>query len=619
MINYRNLIVLFIVFTLINTFGLLYIYSNQTNKLNNISKAIENTIHQRAAITKMSRAAHERSLLILRMTYTRDIFEREELSERFSAEAAIFLNNLQFLNQSQLDQTQQNLLSEVLDRVRPTSIILVESLELMRNSNDSAAIELVMNQVLPSQDKIIAQLEKLSRHTSEIIDRYISASLRLNQESHDNLLSLLLWIILQILIGSLILYLKFQRDTAQLKSLEALNHNILDTAFDAIISFDKNERINRFNKATEILTDWSAQEILGRKLDSLIPHDCIQEIRQSLLHIDDETLESSNGLQTQPFVITRQQTQKPVAISVADSGIAGELRYTAIIHDLSDIKAAQNELEQSQLALRRHQEKLESLIEQRTRQLLIAKDNAEAANREKSRFLANMSHELRTPMHAIVSFADLGVSRFESATPEKLKSYFNRIVVSAERLTDLLNDLLDLSKLEAGKMDYDFAENDMLATTKSVINELQPLASQKNIQFNLNSEVQQLAGTYDKQRIMQVIRNILSNAIKFSPEETTISIELRQQKNAHDWDLQSNNPFIYVGVTDQGIGIPKEELEHIFDQFIQSSKTQTKAGGTGLGLSISREIIHAHYGRIRARNHESGATLEFIIPTRQKD
>jgi len=243
-------------------------------------------------------------------------------------------------------------------------------------------------------------------------------------------------------------------------------------------------------------------------------------------------------------------------------------------------------------------------LEQQATELTIARDAAEAATQAKSDFLANMSHELRTPLHGILSFANYGLKNGATAEPKKLHRYFSTIRDSGMTLLGLVNDVLDLAKLEAGKMSLDKRQVDLKALVATVVDEFESMTRDKNVSIQLlnfdnNHKIQA-----DPTRIMQVVRNLLSNALKFSPEQASVSISAREEHRS-----------LLVAVAGQGPGIPANEVEAIFYKFVQSSKTRTGAGGTGLGLAICREIIAVHGGTIWAENKPGrGAVFSFTLP-----
>lgn len=275
---------------------------------------------------------------------------------------------------------------------------------------------------------------------------------------------------------------------------------------------------------------------------------------------------------------------------------------------------------QIELELESHRNHLQDLVAERTADALQAKDTAEAANRAKSIFLTNISHELRTPMHAILSFGNLGLQKSsgDAAPIPKLHQYFQYITESASRLMVLINDLLDLSRLEAGKMVFDMKSTALNQVVDHTAQELDVLLRKKSIRLDILPLPDNLLLECDVFKLVQVLNNILSNAIKFSPDGSRIELsgERDQLPGAHRGEPA--RAAIRVEIRDQGPGIPANELEAVFDEFIQSSKTRTGAGGTGLGLSICRQIINAHDGQISATNNPDGGTcIRFVLPLTQ--
>jgi signal transduction histidine kinase len=269
--------------------------------------------------------------------------------------------------------------------------------------------------------------------------------------------------------------------------------------------------------------------------------------------------------------------------------------------------------------LLRHRNHLAEIVAERTAELLAAKNAAEQAHRIKSEFLANISHELRTPLHSILSFARLGQEKLDGQAGGKTQRYFSRIVGAGERLLAMVSNLLDLSKIEAGKLLIDPQPCDLVVLVRDVVGELEALAAERKLQWHLPSSEAHAVAAVDPVRFSQVLRNVLSNAMKFSAEGGDIRVLV--DETTMTLGRRTDDPLIpiaawRISVIDEGIGIPEDELEMVFDSFVQSSKTRTGAGGTGLGLTICREIVGAHRGSISARNRpEGGAIFEILVPS----
>ncbi len=256
-------------------------------------------------------------------------------------------------------------------------------------------------------------------------------------------------------------------------------------------------------------------------------------------------------------------------------------------------------------------------LEEAYHNLELRKEVAESTSRAKSEFLSNMSHELRTPMHAILSFSSMGMDKSGSLEDKHFLRYFSHIRQSGKKLLFLLNDLLNLSQLEAGKAEFDFKDNDLMQITERQIDELSYLLKEKSLVVETAPSGIGMNAFVDRKKIAQVVWNVLSNAIKFSPKGGKINVSFNSSTASVEDGARDGVPHIFMKVSDQGIGIPSEELESVFNKFIQSSKTKTGAGGTGLGLAISKNIILAHGGIINARNNANGgAQFSIKIPVR---
>ncbi len=231
---------------------------------------------------------------------------------------------------------------------------------------------------------------------------------------------------------------------------------------------------------------------------------------------------------------------------------------------------------------------------------LAARDQAHEASRTKSEFVANISHELRTPLQSILGFSELGMLR--ARQHERFVSMFSDIHGAGQRMLELVNDLLDISKIESTVGAFHFERNDVRDLVQDVVAELQMMFDRKGLAIEVELGRAPLVSKVDPTRFLQVMRNVLSNAIKFSPQSSAIDISA----SAPDEET------IQIRIRDHGPGIPPQELETIFDAFVQSSKTRDGSGGTGLGLAICRKIVTAHGGEIHATNAQGGGSIFHI-------
>ncbi len=331
-------------------------------------------------------------------------------------------------------------------------------------------------------------------------------------------------------------------------------------------------------------------------------------------HVRSRNGEGVWGKEAQPFTFTIQKAYWQswwfyVAIvtlltALIRSGLKWRLKRIAGLNALLEMRIKDRTLElENEILVRKETAK----------KLRRAKDEADEANRAKSEFLANMSHELRTPMHAILSYSRFGIRKIDSAGREKLHDYFVNINLSATRLMTFLNDLLDLSKLEAGKMNYHFAIHDLYTIAATLEAELAALLREKALKLVIKRPETSILAEVDRTRITQVISNLLSNAIKFSYPDSRIVVEI---KDTVLCEQDETVPAFEIRIIDEGIGLPDHEFDIIFEKFIQSQKTKTGAGGTGLGLSICKEIVLAHGGKIWAERNPSGqgSIFAFYIP-----
>lgn len=221
-------------------------------------------------------------------------------------------------------------------------------------------------------------------------------------------------------------------------------------------------------------------------------------------------------------------------------------------------------------------------------------------------------------MHSILSFSSLGLKKLKSnPDPAKFENYFQKIHGSGDRLLGLLNDLLDISKLEAGKMVLNYERADVSELLCESLSDLDSEARSKELDINLVPVEFDTKVECDKTRLIQVLINLLSNAIKFSPAGGRIDVTLEEASLTLGRRKEDSGalPAIDICIADQGPGVPEEELDVIFDEFTQSSKTNDGSGGTGLGLAISKSIVEAHRGNVWVENGRTGgAQFHVVLP-----
>ncbi len=255
--------------------------------------------------------------------------------------------------------------------------------------------------------------------------------------------------------------------------------------------------------------------------------------------------------------------------------------------------------------------KMAMAIENRDRNLVVEKNKAEEANQAKSNFLLSISHELRTPMHAILNFAEMGRKKINKESSEKLSLYFSRIEENGERLLRLINGILDLTRLEAGNVQFNFSHGNIRYCLDDSLNLLGSLVEQKNLQIEIEQKTDKAIGVFDQLQISHVFINLISNAIKFTPNGKKITFVIEKKVSPQGDD---KSKCFYISIINEGSSIPENELKIIFDKFIQSSKVSPGMGGSGIGLAICREIISKHNGSIWAENTNNGVSFTFVIP-----
>lgn len=339
------------------------------------------------------------------------------------------------------------------------------------------------------------------------------------------------------------------------------------------------------DERTHLITDVNpvAEEIIGLPKDMIVGKLCHQFVcpaEQGKCPISDlsETVNRSERM-----LINAKGEMIPILKSVAPVTLGDNKYLIESFVDLSTIKEAEKEL-------------------------VHAKIQAESANRSKSDFLATMSHELRTPLNSIIGFSDLILGGNAGEMTKQQERYLANISTSGKHLLSLINNVLDLSKIEAGKLDLHFETfhaNEVFTEAGQLV---APLANKKGVSMSYNID-ESITNIYaDKIRFKQILYNLISNAIKFTPKGGNIDVNIRKEGD-----------MARVSVKDTGIGISKENIEKLFTPFTQlESAANRQYEGTGLGLSLVKRFVELHKGRIWVESEESkGTTFTFELPLKE--
>ncbi len=389
---------------------------------------------------------------------------------------------------------------------------------------------------------------------------------------------------------------KLQDRENRLASSEKRRTAIIENTIESIISIDERGIILSVNKATEKMFGYFQKELLGNKVNMLMPEPYNLDHDGYLKRYVESNDPHVIGIGREIWAQRKDGGVFPIRLSVTEVILENERLFTGLIMDITNQKEQEEEL-------RRHRDNLAILVDEQTEELIAARDVAEKASLAKSAFLANMSHEIRTPMNSVLGYLALSIE--SEVLPEAVTKYLETSYSSAKSLLALLNDILDVSKLESGKFQLDNTVFSFSALLKEVLAAIEIRARNKGLQFTMEAKDLPECCRGDSVRLRQILLNLLENAVKFTPEgQVVLSVD------------QVDEEFFHFAVQDTGIGISKHQAETIFEPFTQADSSTTRNfGGTGLGITISKDLVELMGGRIWLES-ELGKGSTFHITVR---
>lgn len=418
----------------------------------------------------------------------------------------------------------------------------------------------------------------------------------------------------------------------RLRASESLLSAMFERSVVGMAITDADGKFIRTNPFYQQMVGYSENELqLMRFTDNMLPEDIEDNLRLRSQVLSDE----SESYQMEKRLFHRNG--KMIWVRTTSSKILDEVGqpplFVGVIEDISDRKQAEKSLASAEIErqqaiddLYQLNQQLETRVAQRTQelqytnqQLSVANSELARATRLKDEFLANMSHELRTPLNAVLGMSEgLMTGVFGDLNERQMRS-LSLIETSGRHLLELINDILDVAKIGAGKLELELSSVGIEYLCKSSLNFVKQIANQKNIQLKLSINHSIKMITVDERRMRQALINLLSNAVKFTPKGGKICLEVKlQEREATELTSECSYAMIF-SIIDTGIGISPEDISNLFQAFVQiDSSLNRQYAGTGLGLTLVKQLVEMHGGCVSVASQVGeGSSFSIVLPYRE--
>lgn len=554
-----------------------------------LNHVVEDALVRQQLVNRMHVASRERTLVLQRLLLHDDPFARDQEILAFDRYGTDFADaRLAYLKMA-LSEKEKTLLSRQAEATKRSIPLQQQVLDLIADNRMPEARSVLMTQAIPAQYTVLSILDALRANQQQDMAEDAEENKRDEKRAQDWMTILsVATLFTSVLIAGFVIqrtlrgFREREQHIKEIADTRDRAETLLNNVQDGIVMLDRDGQIHAFNPAAERLFGYRASDVIGTAVRKLMPEISFD----SLIHLLIDTQANHSGTLLRSQAHSRDGSEFTVEVSLSAVQQSHGALYVAVIRDIS--------------------ERLKS--EEQVRAALLQKAEAEARDVAKSRFLATMSHELRTPLNAIHGYSELLAEDAELSGDDRALTDLRKIQGAANHLLGMISEILDLSKVEAGKMAVHQDTVSLTPLIQEIVGTITPLARKNNNQLTVDADLPRYDMVTDAGKLRQILLNLLANACKFT-RDGEISFSARPETR-----------MAIAGVTfevrDTGIGISKEQLARLFMPFVQADGSHTRTyGGTGLGLAISKSFVEMLGGMVTvASTPGHGSTFSVWLP-----